>query len=171
MRRVAQVRQDGYVVEIVDETSGITSVIVVSKNLNFITNSVEGYPKPQMLSEALPDNGRIKFPLKVGSRWEHSYLAVSKGTTKFPASITGTVERTLDLDTRLPTIIRGAVDRVVELDTLLGRASTYQINLWWKSEGTVPYQETCMYLSDIGWCAEYRSGFDTAKVVEVGLEK
>lgn len=168
LRRVAEVRQNGYVVEIVDETTNTTSVSLLSKGINSISNSVDGYPKPQMLSEALPDNGMFRFPIKIGLRWEHSYLAVSKGSAKLSAAITGTVERTIDLDTKLPTIIRGAVDRMVELETPLGRFNTYQINLWWKSEGAVPYQATCMYLPDIGWCAEYRSGLETSRVIEVG---
>lgn len=168
LRRVVEVRQDGYVVEIVDETANTTSVSLVSKDISGISNSVDGYPKPQMLSESLPDNGMFRFPIKVGSRWEHSYLLVSKGSTKLSPAITGTVERTLDLDTKLPTIIRGAVDRTVELETPLGRLETYQINLWWKSDGAVPYQATCMYLPDISWCAEYRSGLETSRVIEVG---
>lgn len=168
LRRVAEARQDGYVVEIVDETSNTASVSLVSKDISSISNSVDGYPKPQMLSESRPDNGMFRFPIKVGSRWEHSYLAVSKGSAKLPAAITGTVDRVLDLDTKLPTIIRGAVDRTVELETPLGRLRTYQINLWWKSDGAVPYQATCMYLPDIGWCAEYRSGLETSRVIEVG---
>lgn len=171
LRRVAEVCQDGYVVEIVDETTGTTSVSLVSKDINGISNSVEGYPKPKMLSETLPNNGMFEFPIKVGSRWEHSYLLVSKGSTKLPANITGTADRTLDLDTKLPTIIRGAVDRTVDLDTPLGRLRTYQINLWWQSDGTVPYQATCMYLPDIGWCAEYRSGLETSRVIEAGVGK
>lgn len=171
LRRVAEVRENGYVVEIVDETTSTTSVSLVSKDINGITNSVEGYPKPQMVSETLPDNGMLQFPIKVGSRWERSYLLVSKGSTKLPASITGTADRVLDLDTKLPTIIRGAVDRAVDLDTPLGRLRTYQINLWWKSDGSVPYQATCMYQPDIGWCAEYRSGLETSRVIEVGNGK
>lgn len=168
LRRVAEVRQDGYVVEIVDETANTTSVSLVSKDISGISNSVDGYPKPKMLSESLPDNGMFRFPIKVGSRWEHSYLLVSRGSAKFAAAITGTVERTLELDTKLPTIIRGAVDRTVELETPLGRVKTYQIDLWWKSDGAVPYQATCMYLPDIGSCVEYRSGLETSRVMEIG---
>lgn len=171
LRRVAEVRHDGYVVETVDETSSTTRVSLVSKNISGISNSVDGYPKPQMLIESLPDNGMFRFPIKVGSRWEHSYLAVSKGSTKLSAAIPGTVERTVELDTKLPTIIRGTVDRTVDLETPLGRVRTFQINLWWKSDGAVPYQATCMYLPEIGFCVEYRSGLETSRVIEVGVGK
>jgi len=171
LRRVIEARQNGYVVEITDETNSTTRVSLVSKDINTISNSIEGYPKPQILSETLPDNGMFRFPIKIGSRWEDSYLQISKGRTKFPVTATGTVERTVDLDTKLTTVIRGMVERMVELETPWGRLKTYQINLWWKSEGAVPYQATCMYLPEIGWCAEYRSGLETSRVIEVGIGK
>lgn len=153
LRRIAEARQDGYIVEIVDETAGTTRVSLVSKDINGISNAVEGYPRPQMVIETRPDNGMFQFPIKVGSRWERSYLLIN------------------DQNTKLPTVIRGEVNRIVDFDTPLGRFKTYQINLWWKSEGAVPYQATCMYLPDIGWCAEYRSGLETSRVIEVGVGK
>ena len=153
VHRVVDVRGDSYVLRIANEVSGAVTTRLVSKELNGISNAVGGYPAPTMIIETWPDDGRFQFPLKVGSRWERRYVLSNDGNV------------------RLPTIVRGQVTRTVELDTAFGRLKTYQIEIWSQSDGAVAYQETCMYLPEIGQCAEHRSGLQTVRVIETSVEK
>ena len=154
IHHVVEVREGGYVVQVVQEPpSGKTSVHMVSKDTNFITNAVEGYPLPAMTIEERPHRGRLTFPFKNGSQWEGGYLLRNNN------------------DAGLSTVVRGRVAQTVDLDTAFGRVKTHQIEYWWQSEGSVPYQATCMYMLEIGRCVEYRVGLETVRVFEMGFAK
>ena len=153
VQRVLELRSENYVLQVKNETTGLVTTSLRSKELNGITNSIDGYQIPSMIIETRPNDGRFQFPFRVGSRWERQYVLSN------------------DSNVSLLTTVRGRVSRAVELDTAFGRVKAYQIEVWSQADGSVPEQETCMYLPKIGACVEYRAGLQITKVIEVGFDK